>query len=259
MRAVLRSASRSVLRSLTLVFLTAIPVAVPAQPAQLPPPADEIFARHIAAVGGKDAILHLKSICNTGKLEMPAMGISATMESASAPGRSFMKMTIPGIGDIQNGYDGRVAWEVNPMRGPRIKSEKEKLSAQEDADFYGAMLFAPERYTSTETVGAAEFGGEKTWQVKTVLKSGKTVNEYFSVATGLRVGSSSTQISEAGSIAVVMIESDYKQFGALWLATRTELTTGAQKVVVTLTSVVLDEVAPTRFALPEPVKALVKP
>jgi hypothetical protein len=252
MRAALRSALRP------LMFAAGLFASAVAQ-AQTAPSADEIFARHIAAIGGKDAVMRVTSIRNSGKLEMPAMGISATMESASAPGRSFMKMTIPGIGDIQNGFDGNVAWEVNPMRGPRIKNEKEKLSAQEDADFYGVMLFSPERYASTETCGPAEFGGEKTWHVKTVLKSGKTINHYFSVATGLHVGSASTQVSEAGSIAVTMIESDYKQFGSLKLATRNELTTGAQKVIVTLTNVVLDEVPPATFVLPEPVKALVKP
>ncbi|MEP6832736.1 MAG: hypothetical protein ABJB74_05045 [Gemmatimonas sp.] len=224
--------------------------------AQTVPSADDVIARHVAAIGGKDAVLRVKSIKNSGKLDMPSAGISATMESASAPNRSFMRMTIPGIGDIKSGYDGTVAWEVNPMRGPRIKTDKEKVSAQEDADFYGTMLFPKERYLSTENVGAVDFGGEKTWQVKTVLKSGKVINEFFSVATGLRVGSSSTQESQAGTMNVVTIESEYKQFGAIKLSTRNEMTTGAQKVVVTLTQVVLDEVSAETFALPEMVKAL---
>lgn len=245
----------AVIRSIALVTALCAPFAAKAQSA---PTAEEIFGRHVAAIGGKDAILRVRSIKNVGKMEMPAMGISATMESASAPDRSFMRLTIPGIGDIRNGYDGSVAWELNPMKGPRIKTEQETIVVQEDADFYGAMLFSKDRFVSAETVGPAEFGGEQTWQVKTVRKSGRTVNEFFSVKTGLKVGSTTAQESPGGTVNVVTVESDYQQFGSLRLATRNEMTTGAQKVVVTLTDIVLDQIPADAFVLPEPVKALVK-
>jgi hypothetical protein len=176
-----------------------------------------------------------------------------------APNKSAMKLTIPGIGDITSGFDGEVAWEVNPMRGPRIKTEKEKITALEDSDFRASMTFAKERFASAECVGQVEFGGEKTWQVKTVLKSGRVVNEFFSVATGLRVGSQTTSESQAGVISVSTRESEYKQFGALKIPTRTEMTTGPQKVVLTITDVVLGALPDSTFALPQSVKALVRP
>ncbi|MBC8087993.1 MAG: hypothetical protein H7Z40_12065 [Phycisphaerae bacterium] len=223
------------------------------------PTADEVFARHVRAIGGKDAVLGTTAIKTVGKMEMPAQGISALMESVAAPHKSSMKLSIPGIGDITNGFDGEVAWEVNPLRGPRIKTDKEKATALEDSDFRASMLFAKERYSSVECVGQTEFGGEKTWHVKTVLKSGRVVNEFFSIATGFRVGSQTTSESQAGIISVSTRESEYKQFGALKLATRTEMTTGAQKVVLTLTDVVLGILPDSAFALPAAVKALVKP
>lgn len=223
------------------------------------PTADEVFARHVQAIGGKDAVLNTAAIKTVGKMEMPAQGISALMESVSAPNKSSLKLSIPGIGDITNGFDGQVAWEVNPLRGPRIKSEKEKASALEDSDFRASMLFAKERYNSVECVGQTEFAGEQTWHVKTVLKSGRIVNEFFSVATGLRVGSQTTSESQSGIVNVSTRESEYKQFGALKLATRTEMTTAAQKVVVTITNVVLGTLPDSSFALPASVRALVKP
>ena len=139
------------------------------------PSAVEVFARHVQAIGGRDAVMSTSAIKTVGKMEMPAQGISASMESVSAPNKSAMKLSIPGIGDITNGYDGQVAWEVNPMSGPRIKTEREKATAQEDSDFRASMLFAKERYRSVECVGQADFGGETTWHVKSVLKSGRVV------------------------------------------------------------------------------------
>lgn len=226
--------------------------------AQATPSADEVFARYVNAIGGKDAVMQVSSIKSTGKVEMPGTGIAGTFESFAAPHRIVTKMTIAGVGEIATGFDGAVAWEVNPMQGPRIKSEKEKVSAQEEADFYASILFLKERFQSAETVGSADFGGEKTWQIKTVLKSGKVVNEFFSTETGLKVGSQSTSTTDAGSTNVITVESEYKQFGALKRATRSEMTTGARKVVVTLTDVQLGELPETAFALPEPVKALIK-
>lgn len=228
--------------------------------AQATPTADAIFARHVAAIGGREAVLKVTSIKTVGTLQVPAAGISASVETvAAAPNLMATKMTIPGIGEIANGYDGTVAWEVNPLQGPRIKTGKEAVTTQEEADFHGGMLFSKERYTSAETVGQTDFAGEKVWHVKSVLKSGRVINEYFSVATGLKVGSQTTQESPQGTVDITTVDSAYKQFGAIKIATKTEMTTGAQKLLVTLMDVVLGEVPANAFALPAPIKALVKP
>jgi hypothetical protein len=250
----MRISRRSVAVALSLL---ALPAVVRAQATPLPA---EIFARHVAAIGGHDAVMHVSSIKTQGTLVMASMGITANVESvAAAPNRSATRMTIPGIGEMASGFDGSVAWEVNPMQGPRIKTEKETATAQEESDFYGAMLFSSTRYQSTETVGQVDFAGEKAWQVKTVLKSGRVVNEYFSVASGLKIGSQARQESAQGTLDVVIIESGYKQFGDLKLPTRSEMITGPQKMVVTITNIIIGDVSPTAFALPDPVKALVKP
>jgi hypothetical protein len=228
--------------------------------AQTVPKAEEIFARHVAAMGGKEAVMKVSSIKSSGTLQMQSQGITANVEAMSAaPNHTSTRISIPGIGDFTSGYDGSVAWTVDPMRGPRIKTEKERVMAMEEADFYGAILFSPERFQSAETVGPADFGGQKTWQVKTVLKSGRVANEYFSVETGLKVGSQTTQESAQGTVDVVTMESDYKQFGALKLPTKNEIITGPQKTLLTINTVELSAVPASAFALPEPIKALVKP
>jgi hypothetical protein len=243
-------------RSVALATLLLVaPLVVSAQTA---PKADEIFARHVAAIGGEAAIMQLSSIKTVGTMQMVSMGITANVEAISAaPNLSSMKMTIPGMGQISNGYDGTVAWELNPMQGPRVKTETERIAAAEQSDFYGSMLFSKNRYQSYETVGAADFGGEKAWKVKTVLKSGHVVNEFFSVATGLKIGSQSTQENAKGTVDVVIVESDYKQFGPIRLATKSETLAGASKMLVTISSVDLTNVPESAFALPESIRALV--
>ncbi|MEP6766868.1 MAG: hypothetical protein ABJB66_21305, partial [Gemmatimonadaceae bacterium] len=225
---------------------------------QAAPKAEEIFARHVAAVGGKEAILRVTSIKTIGTMQIVSMGISAPVETIiAAPNRMVSKMTLPGIGDVASGYDGKTGWEVNPMQGPRVKSERETSMMAEECDFYRILLYSNDRYTSAATVGSVEFGGEKSWQVKIVLKSGRVVNDYFSIETGLRVGSQTTQESAQGTIEVRQIESAYKQFGGMMVATKRDLMSGSTRMVMTASDIVLNDVSPVDFALPAQIKALI--
>ena len=224
---------------------------------QSAPKAEEIFARHVAAIGGREAILKICAIRTIGTMRIVQMGITASVETImAAPNLVLSKMTMPGIGDIASGFDGKTAWEANPMQGPRIKSERETLMMSEESDFYGGLLYSKERYTSAETVGAVEFGGEKTWQVKMVLKSGRVVNDFFSIETGFRVGSQSTQESANGTIEITRVDSAYKQFGGIMVATKRDMLTGSAQMVMTASDIVIGEVSPSVFALPAPIRTL---
>lgn len=228
--------------------------------AQALPKAEELFARHVAAVGGKDALSKITSMKQVGKLEIPAMGLSADVENVmAAPNKAATKVTIPGLGEILSGCDGTVCWDVNPMQGPRVVVDKELQARKDAADFYGTLLFPPERFTSAQTIEITDFGGEKAYKVKCALKSGREEMMYFSVATGLRTGSSSTSETPMGVIDVVATASEYKQFGALKVPTKVENSAGPQKFTITFTSVTFDDVQATAFALPDAIKALVKP
>ena len=91
--------------------------AKPAPAAETLPDAREIVNKHIKAVGGREAILSHKSMKAVGTLSVPASGISGPIEmiQAAEPNRMVLKTTVPGIGDILEGFDGSHAWSVNPM------------------------------------------------------------------------------------------------------------------------------------------------
>lgn len=188
------------------------------------------------------------------------MGLTAEAENiAAAPDRMAQKASIPGIGDIVSGTNGELAWQVNPMQGPRLLTGKELQDAMDAADFYGNLLFPPDRYSSMETVGIADFAGEQAYELRLVRKaSDKIVTRYFSVATGLMIGSSSTQESPMGSTPTVSVFSDYRDFGGRKFATRSEATVGPSKIVMTVRDITLNDVPDSAFAAPEAVKALVR-
>jgi hypothetical protein len=229
--------------------------------AQALPSAAEIVAKHIAAIGGKDAIAKITSMTQTGTMDIPTAGLSATMESmVASPNKVIIKNSIANVGDIQQGFDGTTGWSTNPMQGPRLLTGKELEQMKEQADFQTTMLYPADRFSTMETVGMVDFNGEKAYKVRFVRKgSGRESTEYFSVASGLQIGQEMTQESEMGKMPLTMTVSEYKQFGPLKVPTKTETTMGANKMVMTIKDVTFNTAPATAFELPAQVKALIKP
>ncbi len=229
--------------------------------AQALPSSADVIAKYVAAIGGKDAIMQIKSMSSTGTLEIPAMGLSANMEmNMAAPNKMAVKTNIPGMGDLQSGSNGTVAWDINPMAGERLLADKELEQSVEAADFYGNLLYTADRYTTIEVLAEQDFGGEKAYKLKFVRKGSGTVStQFFSVASGLLLGGETSQVAQGGTMAVSQVLSGYKQFGAIKMPTRIEQSIGPNKLVLTTTTVTINQVPDSAFDVPAKVKALIKP
>lgn len=228
-----------------------------AQTADLPP-ARQIIERFVTAIGGADAVRKYKSRRAVGTFSVPAQGLSGALEVlAAAPDRQLVRISLSGIGEIQQGFDGRVAWSVDPMTGPRVLEGAARAQAQMDADFY-SELHDEKRYTKIETVARTDFEGAAAYKVRLIRPSGEEDFEYFAVDTGLLIGSDLTRISPMGPVPATTVISDYKPFGTIRLATRVVQRLMGMEQVITVATVEHDTVDESAFALPPPIKALVK-
>lgn len=142
-----------------------VALAGPAAPQARLPDAAEIIDRYVEARGGRDAILAPASVRTRGVISMPAIGAEGSMEVLSRDGRMAMTMTIPGMGDMQTGFDGEVGWAMDGMMGPRLLEGGEldgiRDMANPLAELRDASLFAVR-----ETVERREMGGEPCWLVR---------------------------------------------------------------------------------------------
>lgn len=242
--------------ALSIATLTPVAVHAQAQPA-----AADIIAKYVTAIGGKTELMKITSIKRLATMEVPAVGISAAMEVYSAaPNKIATKSTIPGVGEMQQGYNGSVGWDVNPMQGPRLLADKELAVMADNADFYSSMLYSADKFTSLETVGDTTIGGEKAYKVKMVPKAtGNTSYTYFSAVSGLAIANSGSQESQMGVIQVFSTMSDYKQFGPVKIATKMESNIGPQKIIMTVQDIIINGAPESAFEIPEKVKPLIKP
>ena len=176
---------------------------------------------------------------------------------AQGSGRLIQHDNIGGIGEVMEGFDGKVAWSVSPMTGPRLTEGKELEEKIFDADFY-SDLHEEGRYVSMTTVDKALFDGRPCYKVSLVRKSGGEDFDFYDVETGLKAGSIGTRESQMGPFNATQIHSDYKKLGGLLVPTTIKQSAMGVQQIVTLTAIEFDSVDPKVFELPAPIKALLK-
>ena len=249
--------STATVRALAAAALVALAPAAGAQSAPLPP-ADQVIEKYIAAMGGRAAVSKHSAYRAKGTFEMPAAGIKGDFEAVHArPNRMAMKMNIPGMGEIYQGYNGTVGWSVNPMQGPRLIEGKELEHLAADADFDN-WFRGSANVASRETLEKTEMAGQPCYKVRIVFKSGMENHDCYHTETGLLVATTMKRESPMGTMEITSFMEDYKDFGGVKYPTRVRQQMMGQEQVMTFTSLDFGAVEPSAFEPPPAIQTLLK-
>lgn len=248
--------------ALALLFLVASGLAAAQGPApskaEALPTAREIIDRHIKEIGGREAILAQTSTHAIGTVSIPAAGLTGKLEAFHAkPNKFLQRITLPAIGDIEEGFDGTVGWSITALTGPILIDGKQLEQRRFEADFY-EELKAPERYQSMTTVEKTTFEGRPVYRIRLVQKNDDEETEFYDVETGLKVGAMATRESPMGPMLGTTIFSDYQKFGPLRQPATMKLNVMSQQMVMTIVKLEYGTVDPAVFAVPPQIKALIK-
>lgn len=249
-----------VLRAQTAQPQTPAPKAAAVKPApEAPlPSARSIIDRHLKGIGGRDAILAHSSTRATGTFSVASAGMTGAIEVfAAKPDKSMIKINIPGVGDIVEGYNGKHGWTVSPMSGPMLLEGKQLDEKRFDADFYGE-LHDDSRYQSMTTLERTEFDGRQCYKLRLVRKDGAEEFEFYDVETGLKAGRIATRETPMGSVTGTAVETDYKKFGNLLQPTTVKNSLMGMQQLITITTIEYDAVPPSAFDPPAEIRALIK-
>lgn len=222
------------------------------------PAAREIIDRYIEASGGREAMARHESRRAVGRISMPAQGVEGDVEIfAARPALMRLRMTIPGVGEIQSGYDGKVAWSLNPLTGPMLMQGKALEQTKADADF-DSSLHPDTLYKLLETVEKTTFEGRPAYKVRAVRTNGDEDFEYYDAENGLLLGAEVTRESPMGPVKATHVTSDYKDFGGVKIASRVAQRLMGTEQVITISQIEFDKVDKSVFDLPPAIQALVK-
>lgn len=243
--------------AIVAAFVALLPSLAFAQTTPLPA-ARDLVARHVAAIGGREAVLRHPSFRAKATLGLPAAGINAEVEIAGAqPNLFVMKMTVPGMGEMLQGFDGTNGWSLDPMQGPRLIEGAELAQMMDEAEF-ASVLRESANIASMETTEIATIGAQQCYKVKITRKSGRETFDCYAVDSGLLIGSFAKQQSPMGEIESVSEFADYKDFNGVKQPTKIIQTVMNQQHVMTFTSYEYGPIDAATFAPPPPIATLIQ-
>jgi hypothetical protein len=224
---------------------------------QLPEP-QALIARYVDAVGGREAVLRPDASRTLGTFELPAAGLRGALEIvASAPNRLASKVTIEGLGTMQSGFDGTVAWSLDPMTGARLLTGAEGDALRDQADQLASVRDAS-LFTTMHTIERTELGGEQCYLVHLVWQSGRESYDCYSAETGLLVATKFQQQSPMGTMDVTTTVSDYREFNGVKMPTRIVQAMMGMQQVMTIISVEFDDVDVSAVEPPAEIRTLIQ-
>src|SRR5262245_53834794 len=134
------------------------------------PTADQIIDKYIQAIGGKAVIEKQTSRVSKGTIEIPAFGLTGTIEVyEKAPNKSIQIANITGYGIVNNCFDGTAGWAQDPQTGMRDKSGTELAAAKLDAAFYKPLRLK-ELYTTVVVKGKEKVGDKDVYVIEATPK-----------------------------------------------------------------------------------------
>lgn len=221
-----------------------------------PPAGDSLMDLAVTRGGGAEAYARVKNSVMTGTVEMAGHAIAGPVSMYQQGDKSYSVIELPGIGRMEDGFDGETAWEMSALQGPRIKEGEEKETARRASRL--TMLGSwRDDYKSARTLGAEDVDGKPAWKIELTPKEGKPEIFYLDRKSLFLVRVTQTLSTAMGDIPVDVAFSDYRPVDGIQTAF-----SWLQKAMGQTMNLHFDKVAynapiaPDRFALPPAVKAL---
>ncbi len=219
--------------------------------------ADDLVARNLAARGGKERILAVRSARLSGTITMgPVRDTPMTLEWRR-PSHVRLEFKAQGLTGIQ-AYDGTTAWALLPFHGmtaPEVLPDEQSQPLIDMADFDGALVDYQAKGNTVELLGKEKIEGTDAYKLKLTKKNGRVSMLYLDAESALLIKQVDTVDMGAGPQELETTVSDYKAFGGLLFAcSRDQRPKGATSPgrTTTFEKVELDVDLPdSRFAMPK--------
>lgn len=177
--------------------------------------AEEIMEKHIEALGGRARREKNTSSVSKGTLVVSAQNIEAPMQIyQKAPNKRLMVFTVPGYGEMKNGFDGQVAWSQAPNQEAKELEGAQAANAKRDAVFNGELHWR-ETYPKVELGEMEKSGDREFYVIRATPKDGSARVLYYDAKTFLLDHLEATVESPQGSVTVKSFLSDYRDVDGL--------------------------------------------
>lgn len=236
-------------------YATLLTLAVSFAAAADMPSGESLIDRYIERSGGAAAYAKAKNVAMSGTVEMEGRNISGTVTIYQEGEKSYTAMEFPGIGKVEEGYDGDTAWEDSALEGPRILEGDEK-AAMRRAAVLSLITSWRQVYSAANTIGEADVNGKPAWKVEMVAKEGKPETFFFDRESGLLVRISAILSTALGDIPTEANMSDFRMVDGILTPFASTEKAMSQNIIMHFSKITYNaDIPANRFDLPNSVKA----
>lgn len=205
------------------------PNAMDIYPDQTAPPANDVFAKYLQALGGADRVAKLNSFVARGKytaFDTPPDGVPVEIYAKAPNLRAVIVRNIYGErpGDSVRVYDGRNAWKAGPdaVPSPMIYTGGNLIGARIDA-IASFPAEIPKAFKAWQ-VGSTEINGSAVQIVQGSDEPDTPLANFYFDESGLLVRLVRWSATAVGSIPTQIDFSDYRDVAGVRMPFRTLVT-----------------------------------
>ena len=217
--------------------------------------ADTVINRYLEAMGGRAKLEQLHSRVLKARFDMPDMGISASMEEyLTEPDMYLSRTNFTDFPAALRGVNGNIAWEINPMAGPRVVTGAERSAYLRNARIE-PLLNWKQNFAQAEVGEDATVEGQACTKLVLTDADGGRVSFFIDKGTNLIARMEQT----LGGQSVQANFSDYRTIDGVKVPFKMNMLAGQFGFAVTVDSVEFNtEIGPEKFELPAEIKSLVQ-
>lgn len=175
--------------------------------------ADEVVDKYVAALGGKEKLLTLKSVKKTGSLSVQGIDVGITLTVVQGVG-SRSDISVPGMGEGFQVVNTTKGWDFMPFMGQASPEEisADKLKASQGLlDLQGILVNYKEKGSQVELSGKENVENAETYKLKLTNKDGIVSTLFIDTKTNYLVKSITTSKTANGDENVEVTYSDFKK------------------------------------------------
>jgi zinc protease len=224
-----------------------------AKPTEALPTVDKILDNYLKAVGGRDAWEKLTSRVSKGSMQIPAMNLNCAVEiDEKAPDKNYTVTTIPGFGDVRQGFDGAVGWTSDPQSGLHVMAGQELAEVKRDSQFYMPLRLR-QIYPHITLKGKDKLGDHDAWIIEVAPAEGAPDTLYFDAQTGLLLRQKGERETPQGKAQIQTDFEDYRDVDGIKLPFTIRQTSDMSSFIIQVTEVHHNvPVDDAKFAKPAP-------
>jgi hypothetical protein len=201
------------------------------------PNVDQILDKFEQAIGGRQAVEKITSRVAKGTFEVSAMGLKGEIEIyVKAPNKTLRIQHLSGVGEILDGYDGKIGWSQNPMAGLREKSGAELAAIARSSDIH-APIKTRQLYSKLEFKGKEKVGNRETYIILATPAEGAPVKMYFDTQTGLMARMDTDLEIPEGRFHIETTVDDYREVDGVKIPFTIRQESSVSSAVIKLTEV----------------------